>query len=120
MRALYLPIFNVFFFFFSEISDLKVRVKESLSRSLRDSLKHDWLEEGLNFPLMKYYTDLVWKRKVKDAMGKVTKSMKGMEEVLQIDGAGIRGRNILVEGERLGVLFTHNCYVPMRGYGDSP
>ena len=48
---------------------------------------------------MQYYTDLVWTRMVKEAMGRQPKSMKGMEEILKIPGAGKKCRKILVEGE---------------------
>ena len=74
-------------------------MKESLRRNLKDCLKHDWLEEGIHFPLMKYYTDLTWTRMIKEVMGKERKTMKGMHEILEVQGAGEKGLNILVEGE---------------------
>ena len=48
---------------------------------------------------MQNYTDLVWTRMVKEAMGKQQKSMKGMDDILKIPGAGKRSRKILVEDE---------------------
>ena len=48
---------------------------------------------------MLYYTDLVWTRMVKEAMGKKGETMKGMDEILKILGAGKKCRKILVEGE---------------------
>ena len=66
---------------------------------MKDCLKHDWLEEGVNFPLMKYYTDLVWVKEVKETMGREKKPMKGMDEIIQVPGAGTKGLNVLVEGE---------------------
>ena len=84
--------------FVLEFLELQNRTKASLDNSLRDFLKHDWLEDGHTFPLMKYYTDLVWKRTVKEAMGKKEKSMKGMDELLKVPGAGTKCIKILVEG----------------------
>ena len=66
---------------------------------MKDCLKHDWLEEGINFPLMKYYTDLTRTRMVKEVMGKEKKTMKGMDEILEVPGAGKKGLNVLVEGK---------------------
>ena len=88
-------------YIFVEVEDFTGRLKESLRRNLKDCLKHDWLEEGLTFPLMKYYTDLVWVRIVKEAMGRQRKSMKGMDEILEVPGAGEKGLNVLVEGEKM-------------------
>ena len=48
---------------------------------------------------MKYYTDLTWVRMVKEAMGRKKKTMKGMNELLMVPGAGEMGMNIVVEGE---------------------
>ena len=73
-------------------------MKHFLERTLKDCLKHDWLEDGHTYPLMEYYTDLVWKRMVKHAMGRRQKTMKGMYEMLEIPGAGKKGLNILIQG----------------------
>ena len=79
--------------------DFQARIKKSLQDRFKDCLKHDWLDEGHTFPLMKYYTQLVWKRRVKEAMGTENKIMKGMEELLCVEGAGKVCVKILVEGE---------------------
>ena len=50
--------------------DLQNRVKDSLDRVLRDCLKHDWLEDGINFSPIKYNTDMTWNRMVNEPMGK--------------------------------------------------
>ena len=47
---------------------------------------------------MQYYTDLVWTRMAKEAMGKKGETMKGMEEILKIPGAGEKCIKILVVG----------------------
>ena len=73
-------------------------MKDSSERNFKDCLKHDWLEEGLHFSLIEYYTDLVWTRRVKDVTGWKGKTMKGMDEILEIPGAGIKFVKILVEG----------------------
>ena len=52
---------------------------------------------------MEYYTDLVWTRMVKEAMGSQQESMKGMDEILEVPGAGIKCIKILVEG-KCGVI----------------
>ena len=88
----------------SEFADLQNRVKNYLESSLRDCLKHDWLEDGHTFPLMQYYTDLVWTRMVKEAMGWKGKTMKGLEEILEVPGAGERCLKILVVGEPINVF----------------
>ena len=80
-----------------DYDDLQNRVKESLDRVLRDYLKHDWLEDGHTFPLMQYYTDLVWKRRVKMTRRTKEKSM-AMDELLYVEGAGKVCVKILVEG----------------------
>ena len=70
-----------------------------LERNFKDCLKHDWLEDGHTFPLMQYYIDLVWTRMVKEALGWGEKSMKGMDEILEIPGAGRKGLNVLIQGK---------------------
>ena len=87
------------FLYFVEVQDFTSRLKASLRRNLNDCMEHDWLADGLDFPVMEYYTDLVWVRMVKEAMGRQRKPMKGMDEILEVPGAGERGINILVEGK---------------------
>ena len=90
-------------------SELQNRVKDYLESSLRDCLKHDWLEDGHTFPLMEYYTDLVWTRMVKEAMGWGEKSMKGMGEILKVPGAGRRGLNVLIQGKCITCIRSMYC-----------
>ena len=85
--------------YFIDYTDLQTRVKDSLETRFQDFLKHDWLEDGHTFPLMEYYTDLVWTRMVKEAMGMEGEPMKGLDEILKIPGAGVKCRKILIEGE---------------------
>ena len=40
------------------MADLQNRIKRSHVRNYKDFLKHDWLEDGHNFPVMKYYTEM--------------------------------------------------------------
>ena len=89
----------MFSLFILEFEELQNRVKHFLERTLKDCLKHDWLEDGHTYPLMEYYTDLVWKRMVKEALAWKQKPMKGMDEMLEIPGAGIKGLNILIQGD---------------------
>ena len=81
-----------------DIKDLQDRLKDSLERSLKDCLTHDWLEEGLNFSLMKNYTDLSWTQLVNEPMERKKVPMNGLDEILKIPGAGEKCRKILVEG----------------------
>ena len=96
---MYTPTIFGFSFYFQGFADLQRRIKDSLERNFKDCLKHDWLEDGHTFPLMQYYTDLVWKRMVKEAMGKKGKTMRGIYEILEVTGAGIKCIKILVEGK---------------------
>ena len=82
---------------FQDIKDLQDRLKDSLE-SLKDCLTHDWLEEGLNFSLMKYYTDLSWAQLVNEPMERKKVPIKDMDEILKVPGAGKKCRKILIEG----------------------
>ena len=53
---------------------------------------------------MQYYTDLVWTRMVKEAMGWGEKSLKGLDEILKVPGAGRKGLNILIQGKCFACL----------------
>ena len=74
-------------------------MKDSLERSLKDFLKHDWVEAGQSFSLMRYYTDLSWARMVDQPMGREKTPMKDMDDILKVPGAGEKCRKILVVGE---------------------
>ena len=66
---------------------------------------------------MKYYIDLVWVRMVKEVMGRQRKSMKGMDEILEVPGAGEKGLNVLVEGEKMKeklLVFSMFCLTSTR------
>ena len=68
-------------------------------------MKHDWLEDGHTFPLMQYYTDLVWTRMVKKVMGWGEENLKSMDEILRIEVPRTKGLNILIQGKYFA------CYV---------
>ena len=98
---------SIVYIIIAEYKDLQDRVKDSLEKGLKDYLKHDWLEDGLNFNLMKYYIDLSWTRMVNAPMGRGREPMEGMDEILKVPGAGRKCVKILVEGVYffgLGVL----------------
>ena len=59
---------------------------------------------------MQYYTDLVWTRMVKEAMGKKGETMKGMDEILEVEEAGRKGLNVLIQGKHLACLI---CNYPL-------
>ena len=48
---------------------------------------------------MENYTDLSWAEIVKDPMGWGEKSLKGMDEILKVPGAGERGLSVLIQGK---------------------
>ena len=107
-----MPIFSSLIF---TENRLQTRVKNALDLRFKNCLKHDWLEDGHTFPLMQYYTDLVWTRMVKEAMGKKGKTMKGIDEILKVPGAGEKCCKILVEGEY--VICLHVNYISKIKYG---
>ena len=84
-------------------------MKEALERGYKDFLKHDWLEEGLSFSLMKYYTDLSWAKMVNKPMEKERKPMDGMDEILKVPEAGVVCVKILIEGDYL--IFLYVSYI---------
>ena len=51
-------------------------------------------------PLSKLYTDLVWTKKVR-GIRDVNKKMKSLLEILNVEGAGEKRLNVLVEGKKL-------------------
>ena len=98
---------NIFLsIYFTEYDLLQTRVKSALERGYKDFLKHDWLEEGLSFSLMKYYTDLSWAKMVNKPMVKERVPMEGMDEILKVPGAGVVCVKILIEGEYLICLYV--------------
>ena len=92
--------------FFTEYELLQSRVKRVLDTRYKDFLKHDWLEEGLSFSLMEYYTDLSWAKMVNTPMERYREPIKHMDEILKVPGAGVVCVKILIEGEYL-FLFTY-------------
>ena len=95
--------------YLTEYAHLQTRVKEALERGYKDFLKHDWLEEGLSFSLMKYYTDLSWAKMVNKPMEKERKQMDGMDEILKVPEAGVVCVKILIEGDYL--IFLYASYI---------
>ena len=95
--------------YLTEYAHLQTRVKETLERGYKDFLKHDWLEEGLSFSLMKYYTDLSWAKMVNKPMEKERKPMDGMDEILKVPEAGVVCVKILIEGDYL--IFLYVSYI---------
>ena len=48
-------------------------------------------------PLSKLYTDLVWTKKVR-GIRDTSRTMTSMYEIIQVEGAGEKRLNVLVEG----------------------
>ena len=87
--------------YFAEYDLLQTRIKSAIERGYKDFLKHDWLEEGLSFSLMKYYTDLSWAKIVNKPKVREREPMEDMDEILKVPGAGVVCVKILIKGECL-------------------
>ena len=65
---------------------------------MKECLKHDWLEEGLSFSLMEYYTDLSWAKMVNKPMERKREPINHMDDILKVPRAGLVCVKILIEG----------------------
>ncbi len=77
---------------------IKTLTKQSLRSKLSEFLSQDWLHEDKahHFPLQKYYVQLEWVRKVKNATSIVMENMSGLDELIAMGGD--EPGTILVEG----------------------
>ena len=89
---------------------LQTRVKSALDRGYKDFLKHDWLEDGLSFSLMENYTDLSWAKMVNKPMERRREPIKHMDDILKVEGAGVKCVKIIVEGAHL--IYLHSIIFP--------
>ncbi len=81
--------------------DIKKLTKQSLRKRLAEFLSQDWLHEDKahHFSLQKYYVQLEWVRKVKEATSVEMKDMSGLDELIAM-GEDEPG-TILVEGNQI-------------------
>ena len=87
------------FFVFTVLRDLQQRTRQSIKRTWQNYLSNDWLrpEKAKKIPLSKLYTDLVWTKKVR-GIRDTSETMKSMYEIIEVEGAGEKRLNVLVEG----------------------
>ena len=83
-----LTLLNFSIFFFSEILDLQLRLKDSLNMTWKNSLSHDWIpvEKAKTFPLREFYVGLRWVRVVKRAIRNFKEELKSFYDILEIVG----------------------------------
>ncbi len=80
--------------------------KDSLKRRLQKSLAHDWIPESRAhvFPLRKYYVQLEWRKKIREAMRTKTGTLTSIHELIQemqSESSGEfhqSGNTVLIEG----------------------
>ncbi len=80
--------------------------RQSLKGRLSEFLSQDWLceDKAHHFTLQKYYVQLEWVRKVKEATAIVMENMSGLDELIAMGGD--EPGTILVEGN----LIHFNLY----------
>ena len=85
-----------------EILDLQFRLKDSLERTWKNSLSHDWIpvEKAKTFPLREFYVGLRWVRVVKRAIKNFKQELDSIFDIFKIlDRTGRpKALNILVTG----------------------
>ena len=83
--------------------DLQRRLKDSLDRTWKNSLSHDWIqvEKAKTFPLREFYVGLRWVRVMKRAIKNFHKELASIYDIFDIDDTGDQPKatNILVTGE---------------------
>ena len=83
--------------------DLQQRLKDSLERTWKNSLSHDWIpaEKAKTFPLRDFYVGLRWIRVVKRAIDNFRKELNNIYDIFDVVDMSKRPKatNILVTGE---------------------
>ena len=84
--------------------DLQQRLKDSLDRTWKNSLSHDWIpvEKAKTFPLKEFYVGLRWVRVVKRAIQNFQRELTSIYDIFDIVDTSERPKatNILITGER--------------------
>ena len=97
---------SLFFSFshFSEMLDLQKRLKDSLDRTWKNSLSHDWIpvKKAKTFPLREFYVGLRWGRVVKRAIQNFKQELTSIYDIFAIEDATDtpKATNILVTGKK--------------------
>ena len=90
------------YFSHSEMLDLQQRLKDSLERTWKNSLSHDWIpvEKAKTFPLRDFYVGLRWVRVVKRAIENFKQELTSIYDIFDIADPSDRPKatNILVTG----------------------
>ena len=83
--------------------DLQQRLKDSLDRTWKNSLSHDWIpvEKAKTFPLREFYVGLRWVRVVKRAIQNFQHELASIYDIFNIEDTNDQPKatNILVTGK---------------------
>ncbi len=84
--------------------------KQSLRKRLSEFLSQDWLHEANahHFPLQKYYVQLEWVKKKKEATSIKMENISGLDELIMMESD--EPGTILVEGNLI-VIFSRSINV---------
>ena len=102
-----------------EIRDLQARLKDSLNRTWRHSLSHDWIPSTLakTFPLREFYVGLRWIRIVRRAIKNFREELTSIYDIFDLPDAQdtSNATNILVTGKdctlTLCVTKSMHCFI---------
>ena len=85
---------------------MQLRLKDSLDRTWKNSLSHDWIpvEKAKTFPLREFYVGLRWVRVVKRAIQNFKQELTSIYDILEIEDPGGRPKAI-------HVLVIGNCII---------
>ena len=77
------------------MKDLQFRLKDSLDRTWKNSLSHDWIpvEKAKTFPLREFYVGLRWIRVVKRAIQNFNKELTSVFDILEVADPSERPRS---------------------------
>ena len=84
--------------------DLQKRLKDSLERTWKNSLSHDWIpvEKAKTFPLREFYVGLRWVRVMKRAIKNFQQELASIYDIFDIEDTDdkLKATNILVTGKK--------------------
>ena len=87
----------------AEMLDLQQRLKDSLDRTWRNSLSHDWIpvEKAKTFPLREFYVGLRWVRVMKRAIKNFNQELASIYDIIDIEDTNGKPKasNVLVTGK---------------------
>ena len=87
---------------FPEFIKLQKQLKQSLHRTWKNALRHDWIPEEVakSLPVLEFYTGLRWKKMVK-ALENYKEKMKSIYDIFNVIDreAELEPKNIFIEGK---------------------